>query len=178
MQRVYIVLEDGTTEGPFDNDKGELRARISELREQPGLVRMELVAADLVCDFCSDVPILWRYSISPGGEFGTMVFIEAGRTSAESHGDRDGQWAACQTCKDFIQTGNWDGLRRHSAERLAEIQKENFGSAMLLSMLEAMVQQAHSVFRAGWNGSEPVREATDAEFASEYGIDLDSRENG
>jgi hypothetical protein len=54
-----------------------------------------------ICDFCSSEDVKWSYECT---DFETPLPNEEPWVST-------GGWAACQTCKDFIEADDWVGLR-------------------------------------------------------------------
>jgi len=70
-----------------------------------------------VCDFCRSVPT-WDY---PAHDFTAQVLAVSSRqdvtdiTELEPQGSRGG-WAACDTCHDLIEAGDWDQLAERSVD--------------------------------------------------------------
>jgi hypothetical protein len=66
-----------------------------------------------ICDFCSGRPVVWTY---PADTFraphGDTLLLEH-QVLMRSIDD----WAACDTCHDFIEAGQWEALAQWAYER-------------------------------------------------------------
>ena len=62
----------------------------------------------LICDFCSDSPVTWRYPAQ------TFIAYETAGLVGQSVGD----WAACNGCYELIQSGNREQLLERSLQNL------------------------------------------------------------
>ncbi|MCW5979600.1 MAG: hypothetical protein KIT09_16095 [Bryobacteraceae bacterium] len=65
---------------------------------------------NLICDFCSEPNVAWRY---PAQSF--LAYVIAG-----VFGESVGDWAACRTCHELIETGDQSGLLERSLGTLLE----------------------------------------------------------
>lgn len=131
-----------------------------------GYKGVQQVRGDVICDFCSDPHVRWKFSITPGGEY-TMRDVEGDR-----HIDYDGLWGACQECHDFIMKRDWIELGVRSGMALA---------AQLLfmpaEMIAMAVATAHAVFIQRWDGSDPERVISDDEFLAQANIEFQEGDN-
>jgi hypothetical protein len=67
-----------------------------------------------VCDFCSHPSVGWRY---PARSFVAYITDEVAGQSV-------GDWAACDTCHEFIENDDRAGLAAHSINSLIRVQPE------------------------------------------------------
>jgi hypothetical protein len=153
----YELAGKREVEGPFE-DFASLVRRAREL-QATGVRSINQVRQDIVCDFCSDSPAIWLFQICPGGVIGEFGIVDESGVQTQAHMDNDGQWIACEICKQLIELHDWASLHQRSYERLVAEAPD------LPPMLAAIsVKQAHSLFIRNWDGKRPVREQTDEEF--------------
>jgi hypothetical protein len=158
--KVYLTYGDNETEGPI-TDWDTFNRRLSEITAEHSDVRIE--RADVICDFCSWPRVAWTFQIAPGGE----MYV-AGTTRREHHMDADGQWAACDECKNFIMDRDWNGLRERSIGHVDSLMTPMRG--LPDELIRVGVQQAHGYFSGKWDGSDPIPLQDDAEFLRNIGI--------
>lgn len=65
--------------------------------------------AKIVCDFCSGVPVRWRY---PARNFQVGYTFKGHQVQNNSHGD----WASCDECHKLIQASEREALAERSFE--------------------------------------------------------------
>jgi len=142
--------EDPIFTDVIEGDHAEIAAIMSQFGRE-GYKYQTAHRLDMVCDFCSEPRIAWRFQIEPGGLIGRIVTDDHDQT----HIDRDGKWGACQDCANFILAEEWDKL----ADRAV---------AMGLSMMglpdspdardfiyATCVAGAHGCFRTGYMKTKP-----------------------
>lgn len=70
------------------------------------------IAIETKCDFCFEENPQW---IQPARSFGIAALnIIPGLVEKEGEHGSHGDWAACDTCADFLNRGDWRGLRRRA----------------------------------------------------------------
>ncbi len=69
----------------------------------------------LICDFCSEVQIRWRYPASNSVDVASSG--PTGVFASESIGD----WAACEECHGLIEAGDHEALINRSVQKFVEI---------------------------------------------------------
>jgi len=97
-------------------------------------------AGEEICDFCSSPEIKWRYPTKSFEYPSGPGFEKTG-----SHGD----WAACDICHDFIESGDWDGLADWSLQTM--LGRKALGFAALtkdeIQLIRGMLVELHKRFR-------------------------------
>jgi hypothetical protein len=96
--------------------------------------------ATAICDFCSEPSVVFRY---PARSF--VAYVEAGIT-----GESVGDWAACPTCHELIQTGDRAGLVDRSLHTLLEKHPEMHDAE---AELRAQIAGFHGMFFANRAGA-------------------------
>jgi hypothetical protein len=86
-----------------------------------------------ICDFCSDPNIAWSYA---AGDFHIPDMTWGSR----------GGWAACETCHDFIEANDHEGLARHSVEQFFVYHKEIPDERAVRKLIINHVRQVHAEF--------------------------------
>ena len=94
--------------------------------------------------------------------------MEPGKKS-EHHIDRDGLWAACSDCKDFIMAGDWDGLLERSVRHADSLLTPMKG--LPEPLVRTAVRQAHGHFVERYDGREPIPMEDDDDFLRSVGIE-------
>jgi hypothetical protein len=102
-----------------------------------------------ICDFCSNPHPKWEFVIPAGGRIGTDRILDRDLESM----DRDGRWAACDTCKTYIMQRENAKLARHSVDNFFLLYP--FIPKSQRNDLIARVRQAHNFFFVGWDGRDP-----------------------
>ena len=148
--------QTGEVEGPMSQD--DYTRRMFEIAREPGIAHIEGFRSDLVCDFCSATPVLWKFQIAPGQEIGTTVAMGEGEVVTHTDVDADGAWGACEECKRLIMQRAQNGLLMRAVERLIAATP-----IVPRELVEFSVKTAHGHFWGLWDGSEPSREKTDEE---------------
>lgn len=69
------------------------------------------VMSEPQCDFCDSREIAWRYRAKSFALATTLTF--KGITHTFPWGS-EGDWAACDTCSNYIEAEDWDGLADRS----------------------------------------------------------------
>jgi hypothetical protein len=88
-----------------------------------------------ICDFCSEPDVAWRYPVRS-----FLAYAVAG-----VFGQSVGDWAACATCHDLIETGDRQGLSERSLRTLLD---KNPGIRAAASELRAQIRGFHEMFFA------------------------------
>ena len=159
-QRVFIIRENGDTEGPFENHSDEFFGRIEEIRDS-GERQLNFIPADLICDFCGRTPVLWCYQIEAGGIIG--------QSGPDVHYDRDGQWGACQGCRDFIAWRDERGLLQRAIDGFKELNPEKAALVPDTILLVSMAGP-HRLFWSRYDGTPPEPVTPDADWLASLGI--------
>jgi hypothetical protein len=100
-----------------------------------------------ICDFCSEVPVVKRYScISFESLYSCILFessvpVDDVTLVVDSRGD----WAACETCQGLVDQGLWDALHKRSCETYDGWNEAN---DLVRKILSDYVQELHQQFRA------------------------------
>lgn len=90
------------------------------------------------CDFCSSPAVRWRY---PARDVNMGVVLSGGKSVM--HNSR-GDWAACDTCHDMIEAGDYTSLLNRSIERFPGPAEQVF---LPPSLIAGSVTSAHRAFR-------------------------------
>lgn len=91
---------------PCSKPKGHThRGDVKHDPESYGFNFKEAVEAELQCDFCGDPPSWWYKSEKFQMVVATALIVTF-----------DGDWAACETCKGFIESENYEALRQRSID--------------------------------------------------------------
>lgn len=159
--RIYLTPNDGSGRVVVCQTYEAVHLAIQAFKDE-GVSDISSTRGDLVCDFCSHPEIVAMYQIRPGGVY-LSAFTSQGN---EQHIDSDGRWGACSECQRLISNGDWPelGLRSFTIYK-GDAEPEAFDQLMKMS-----IQAAHGVFRQSWDGSEPKRVQSDAEFLAQHGI--------
>lgn len=91
------------------------------------------------CDFCSELEPSWSY---PAKDF---VALQIGAILSTS----EGSWAACDTCRELIESGDRNGLADRSAALWVVA---NPDSAEVMECLRGELRRIHDLFFANRRG--------------------------
>jgi hypothetical protein len=144
-------------EEPFLSDmiEGDYM-RISSIMNalaQEGYTQQTAHRLDMVCDFCSEPKIAWRFEIEPGGFIGRVI---TDSTDAH-HIDRDGLWGACAECANYIIAEDWDALSDRSIDHAISMFPEFAGMPdARVFIASAIVAGPHTCFRTGYEKTHPL----------------------
>jgi hypothetical protein len=145
--------EDPIFTDVIEGDHSEIANRMAELGRD-GYQYQTAHRLDMVCDFCSEPRIAWRFQIEPGGFIGRVVTDVHDQT----HIDRDGKWGACSPCANFIVSEAWDMLSERSIDHALAMMPRNAMRDVpeIREVIRvSVVAGAHSCFRAGYEKTKP-----------------------
>jgi hypothetical protein len=95
------------------------------------------MAHGIVCDFCSAPNPRWSYKTKD------FVALNVPNLLSESIGD----WAACDQCHDFIESGDFEGLVNHTIEALLFKQPDiMLADESVLKDLRSQMRLLHAQF--------------------------------
>jgi hypothetical protein len=100
---------------------------------------------ELICDFCSDTPVLWTYVIPAGKSMGNV--------GGRAHIDADGLWGACEVCKCLIEGRDKEALLNRCVAQFQILHPQ-------LKLPEAVIREIgsepHAHFWNGYDGHDPA----------------------
>jgi hypothetical protein len=88
-------------------------------------------AKHLVCDFCSEAPVIARYQAK---DFVTTIKVEDIELTQVSLGD----WAACKECEVLVDTSRWDAVVDRATAKFYEHHPYFVGTLPVPSVREAL----------------------------------------
>lgn len=151
MADFFIIFEGLPPFGPFP-DPHIASGAIEILKLTPfwhdlSQRNYQIASTEPLCDFCSGKNPAWMFK-APTAKDQIVTHGEGGMV------DTDGQWAACNQCKQFIMAHEWEELSLHSAEEFAKSKGVIFNVEARQEILDAC-RKAHQFFREHWDGDEP-----------------------
>jgi hypothetical protein len=96
--------------------------------------------SEVICDFCSSPDVRWSYTAED------FVIVEP----RIEWGSRGG-WAACDTCHDFIEKGDREGLAKHSMERFFPTHPEVPNTREVRQVVYPSILAMHEGFFIYWD---------------------------
>ena len=142
--------EDSIFTDVIEGDHSEIAARMAAFGRD-GYKYQTAHRLDMVCDFCSEPRIAWRFQIEPGGLIGRVITDEHDAT----HIDRDGKWGACSDCANFIVSEEWAMLADRAVTRGLEMVGAPDTPDLREMVYFTVVQGAHNCFRNGYMKTKP-----------------------
>jgi hypothetical protein len=119
------------------------------------------VSIETKCDFCFEPDPQW---IQPARSF-AIAALNALPNLPDEHGSHS-DWAACDTCADFLNRGDWRGLRRRAFNAYKERNLAPELGAMPDEFLDTMLNAFYSQLRRNLNG--PVRRKLANEYSKAF----------
>jgi hypothetical protein len=113
------------------------------------------------CDFCFEPDPNW---IQPARSF-SIAALNALPNLPEEHGSHS-DWAACDTCADFLNRGDWRGLRRRAFTAYKERNLAPELGAMPDEFLDTMLNAFYRQLRSNLTG--PVRRKVANEYSKAF----------
>jgi len=126
---IHITAARKVYQVPFELQNSSQSASLSE--------RVAVAPSGYECDFCSSRPVLKIFSCR-------NFLIPWTKTWAFQH-ESNGGWAACRTCAELIDTGQWQELSNRALRAFVEL--HGLVNRLDEPLLRQQFRELHHLFR-------------------------------